>query len=524
MIARLLSLFAAIAASCALAAATSAAEITIGLGAEVTTLDPHYLNAAPNNSIAEQIFDTLIRHDARQRLIPGLAESWRVVDDLTWEFKLRKGVKFHDGSDFTAADVVFSLDRPAALASPGGFTIYTRALTEKIIIDPYTIRLKTATPYPNMPTDMGGVIIVSSKIAKGATTADFDSGKATIGTGPWKLVRFGKGDRIELARNDGYWGGKAPWDKVTLRLITSDPSRIAALLAGDVQLIEVVPTADYARLKNNNDISIFTTTSNRMIHLHLDSHRDRSPFVTDKTGKPLDKNPLQDARVRRAISKAINRPAIVERVMEGVAIPAGQLVPNDGFFGYVPDLKPEPFDPDGAKKLLAEAGYPDGFGITLHGPNNRYVNDEQIVQAIAQMLTRIGIVTRVETLPFSVYVSRANKLEFSAALLGWGVTTGEATYPLRSLVATYNRDKGLGTWNWGRYSNPKMDALLEQGLATVDNARREKLLQQATELVINDYGLDPLHYQVNTWAARKGLVYTPRTDERTYAHEVRPAP
>ena len=137
-------------------------------------------------------------------------------------------------------------------------------------------------------------------------------------------------------------------------------------------------------------------------------------------------------------------------------------------------MKPEPFDPEGARKLLAEAGYPDGFAITLHGPNNRYVNDDQIVQAVAQMLTRVGIATKVETLPFSVYVSRANKVEFSAALLGWGVSTGEATYPLRSLIATYNQAKGLGTWNWGRYSNPQMDALLEQGLATVDNAQAGK--------------------------------------------------
>ena len=270
-----------------------------------------------------------------------------------------------------------------------------------------------------------------------------------------------------------------------------------------------MPPADYAKLKNNKDITIFTTISNRMIHLHLDSSRDKSPFITDRAGKPLEKNPFKDARVRKAISKAINRPAIVERVMDGLAIPAGQLMP-EGFFGVSPNLKPEPFDPEGARKLLAEAGYPDGFGITLHGPNNRYVNDDQIVQAVAQMLTRVGIATRVEALPFSVYVSRAAKLDFSAALLGWGVSTGEATYPLRSLVATYSQAKGFGTFNWGRYSNPQMDALLEQGLATVDNAKREKLLQQATELVINDTGLIPLHYQVNTWAARKGLVYTPR--------------
>lgn len=514
-----------IAASLALTALTPAqgAELVIGLGADVTSIDPHNNNAAPNNSIAEQIFNKLIENDARQSPKPGLAESWRTVDDLTWEFKLRRGVKFHDGADFTAADVAFSIARPGIINTPGGFTIFTRSITEKIIVDPYTIRLKTATPYPNLPIDMAGLIIVSSVAAKGALAADFDSGKATIGTGPWKFVRYVKGDRIELARNDNYWGPKPPWDKVTFRLITSDPSRVAALLAGDVQMIEVIPPADYAKLKTNKDIAIFTTISNRMIHLHVDSNRDKSPFITDKAGRPLEKNPFKDARVRKAVSKAINRNAMVERVMDGLAIPAGQLVP-EGFFGVSPNLKPEPFDPDGAKKLLAEAGYPDGFGITLHGPNNRYVNDDQIVQAVAQMLTRVGIATKVETLPFSVYVSRANKLEFSAALLGWGVSTGEATYPLRSLIATNNPAKGLGTWNWGRYSNPQVDALLEQGLATVDNAKREKLLQQATELVINDTGLIPLHYQVNTWAARKGLTYTPRTDERTYAHDVRAAP
>ena len=443
MILRLL--IAALLALTALAPA-HAADLVIGLGADVTSIDPHNNNAAPNNSIAEQIFNKLIENDARQNPKPGLAESWRTVDDLTWEFKLRRGVKFHDGSDFTAADVAFSIERPGIINTPGGFTIFTRSITEKIIVDPYTIRLKTGAPYPNLPIDMSGLIIVSSVAAKGALAADFDSGKATIGTGPWKFVRYTKGDRIELARNDNYWGPKPPWDKVTFRLITSDPSRVAALLAGDVQMIEAIPPADYAKLKTNKDIAIFTTISNRMIHLHLDSNRDKSPFITDKAGKPLEKNPFKDARVRKAVSKAINRNAIVERVMDGLAIPAGQLVP-EGFFGVSPNLKPEPFDPEGAKKLLTEAGYPDGFGITLHGPNNRYVNDDQIVQAVAQMLTRVGIATKVETLPFSVYVSRANKVEFSAALLGWGVSTGEATYPLRSLIATNNPAKGLGTWN-----------------------------------------------------------------------------
>jgi peptide/nickel transport system substrate-binding protein len=191
-------------------------------------------------------------------------------------------------------------------------------------------------------------------------------------------------------------------------------------------------------------------------------------------------------------------------------------------FGYVPGLKPEAYDPEGARKLLAEAGYPEGFGLTLHAPNNRYVNDEQVAQAIAQMLSRIGIVTKVDAMPSAVYFTRANKLEFSLMLVGWGSDTAEASSPLKALLATFNNDKGMGQANRGRYSSAKMDALLDQALATVDDARREKLLQQATEVAMSDTGIITLYHQENLWATRKGVVYTPRADERTFAHEFRP--
>ena len=504
--------------------AAIAADLAIGLSTEVTSLDPHYHNLTPNNNVAEHIFETLVTKTPKSQLKPALAESWRAIDDLTWEFKLRKGVKFHDGSDFTARDVVFSLDRTATVPnSPSPFTIYTKQITEKIIVDPLTIRLKTAAPYPLMPNDMSTVFIVSSNAAKGASTEDFNTGKAAIGTGTFKFVRYLKGDRVELARNERYWGVKPVWEHVTLRLIPSDPSRVAALLAGDVRAIENVPTADLARLQKNPDITVSRAVSHRLIYLHLDTNRDRSPFVTDKAGKPLDKNPLKDLRVRQAISKAINRPAIVERVMEGAAVATGQLM-ADGMFGYASALKPERYDPEGAKKLLADAGYPDGFGLTLHGPNDRYVNDDQICQAIAQMLARIGIATRVETLPSSVYFSRAQKLDFSLMLVGWASDTAEVSSPLKSLLATFDPKKGMGAANRGRYSNPKMDQLLEQGLATVDDSRREKILIQATEVAVNDLGIIPLHHQVNLWGSRKGITYIPRTDERTLAFEFKPAP
>ena len=513
-----------IAAACLAAAVlcaplTHAADISIALGSDVTSMDPHYHNLTPNNNVAEHIFETLVTKDPRSKLKPALAESWRAVDDLTWEFKLRKGVKFHDGGDFTAQDVVFSLDRvPNVPNSPSSFAAYSKQIIEKIIVDPLTLRFKTATPYPLMPNDMSTIFILSARVAKGAATEDFNSGKATIGTGPFRFVRYAKGDRIEFTRNETYWGAKPAWDKVTLRVITADPTRVAALLAGDVRAIENVPTSDIARIAKSNDLTLYRTVSHRLMYIHLDGNRDRSPHVFDKAGKPLEKNPLKDIRVRKAISKAINRQALVERVMEGAAVTTGQLMP-EGMFGYSSTLKTEPYDLEGAKKLLAEAGYPDGFAMTLHAPNDRYVNDEQIAQALAQLLARVGIATRVEAMPSSVYFSRATKLEFSFMLLGWAADTAEVSSPLKALLATFDTSKGMGTANRGRYSNAKMDALLAQALAIVDDSKRERVLQQATEIAISELGIIPLYHQHNVWATRKGVTYAARTDERTLAHE-----
>src|SRR5581483_3851873 len=231
---------------------------------------------------------------------------------------------------------------PKVPNSPSPFTAYTKQIVKTEVVDPYTIRFKTATPYPLMPSDLTQVFIVSKK-AENASTDEFNSGKAAIGTGPYKLVRYAKGDRIELARFDGYWGGKTPWDKVTMRLLPQAAARVAALLAGDVQVIEAVPSSDIARLKQDKRIALYRTVVDRLIYLHLDSNRDASPFVTDKDGNGLTRNPLKDPRVRHALSLAIDRNAIVERVMEGEAVPSGQLVP-DFLFGASKNLKPDKYD------------------------------------------------------------------------------------------------------------------------------------------------------------------------------------
>jgi peptide/nickel transport system substrate-binding protein len=513
---------AAVLASLPLAAA-AAQDLRIAVGADVTSIDPHFFNLFPNNNIAEHIFDKLVQMDPDSKMIPGIATSWKPLDELTWEFKLRKGVRFHDGSELTAEDVAFSIDRVGQIPnSPGPFVAYTKAIVAKQIVDPYTIRFKTAAPHPLMPNDLSTIYIVSKKVATGASTEDFNTGKATIGSGRFKFVRYASGDRVELVRNDAYWGDKAQWDKVQFKIIKNEAARVAALLSGDVDAIENVPTQDLARLKKDPKFNVTSKISHRVIYFNFDHLERSSPFVTGKDGKPLATNPLRDVRVRRAISKAINRPAIAERVMEGQADPSGQLV-SEKLFGHVPGLKAEPYDPEGAKRLLAEAGYPDGFNLTIHGPAGRYVNDEKIVQAVAQMLTRVGIAAKVETAPMAPYSGRAAKQEYSFHMVGWGASTGEASSPLRSLLATFNRDKGLGAVNWGRYSNAKVDYVIEQALQQVDDDNRRAMLQQATKLSMDDLGIMPIHFQYTIWATRKGVSYLPRTDEYTLAFQFKPA-
>ena len=503
---------------------TQAQELRIGLASEPTAMDPHFHNLGPNNSMSSHLFDALVLQDEKQNLKPGLALSWQPIDDTTWEFKLRQGVMFHDGSPFTAADVAFTFGRaPNVEGSPSSFGTYIKGKTVEII-DDHTIHIKTAAPYPLMANDVSTVHIISKKNAMGAKTADYNAGKAAIGTGPYKFSEYVPGDRIVLERNEDYWGEKSAWQKVTFKPIKSGPSRVAALLAGDVDMIEQVPTIDIPRLKNEASVTLSQGVSNRVIYLHLDHNRDDSPFVKSKDGGAI-KNPLKDKRVRQAISKAIYRDAIVDRVMEGVAIKAGQLLP-EGFFGVSDSLQPVDYDPEGAKQLLADAGVGDGFQLTIHGPNDRYINDAKIAEAIGQMLTRLGIKAEVVTMPRSVYFKRASRggpdgtPEFSFILVGWGSGTGEASSPLKSLIHTYDKERGFGASNRGRYSNSEIDTLIEQALATVDDNKRQDLLAKATEMAIEDVAIIPLHYQVNTWAAKQGLKYKARTDERTRAMEV----
>ncbi|HLX23158.1 MAG TPA: ABC transporter substrate-binding protein [Usitatibacter sp.] len=499
-------------------------EVSVGLQAAITSIDPHYHNLSPNNSLLLHIYEPLVFRDPNGKLAPGLAVSWRAVDDLTWEFKLRKGVKFHDGSPFTAEDVVATYKRvPNVPNSPSSMATFVKPIVETKIVDPYTIVFKTAAPHVLLPSDLAAVDIIPKAVAEKATTEEFNSGKAAIGTGPYRFVEYIPNQRVVMKANYGYWGGEEPWDKVTFKILSNPAARVAALLSGDVQMIETVPTADIARLSSDKNFALADKVSNRVIYVHLYQWNDRAaPGVTAKDGSPLGRNPFMDPRVRKALSIAINREAIDDRIMEKRAVPAGQLLP-DSFYGTSKKLKPPKYDPESAKKLLAEAGYPNGFALTVYGTNNRYINDDKIAQALAQFYSRIGIEAKVETMPSSVYFTRATKGEFGYMLLGWGTESCEQGSSLRSLLATQDAAKGMGITNRAHYSNPVFDKQLTDALMTMDDKKREGMIQQAAETVMNDTGLIPIHYEVSTWATAKGYKYTPRVDQYTLVTDLKPA-
>ncbi len=508
-----------------LASGAQAQTLRMGVGAQVTSLDPEYHNISPNNAFASMVFDALVAMDGNSRLRPGLALSWKPIAPDEWEFKLRPNVTFQNGKPFTADDVAFTLSRiPTIVNSPGSYSTYIYSIDKVDIVDPLTIRFHTKGPDPLLPADLSQVWILNRAADTGATTDDFNSGKATIGTGPFRVTSVKFGDRVELDRNDTYWGPKPDWAHVSYRQVTNEASRAAALLSGDVDFIDQVPTSDIAKMQKEPKIHLSEADSLRVVYIAMDQMRTGpSPYITDNDGKPLAQNPLKDVRVRKALSLAIDRDAEVARIMEGVATPTVQFMAK-GTYGYVPDLQPPHADPAAARKLLADAGYPQGFHITLHGPNDRYPNDFRIVQGVAQMWTRIGVQTKVETLPYAVFITRASRQEYSAFLVSWGTSTGEPGAGLRSCVATYDAAHGMGSVNRARYSNPEFDKQLVAAMQILDDDKREAMLQEATRTVMNDAGIIPIHLQKNVWAMRKGLIHDDRVDELTRAQDVHPGP
>ena len=489
--------------------------LRVGMAAPNTTLDPHLQSNAPNNAVASHIFDALVTNDAASRSTPGLAESWRRTDDTHWEFTLRGDARFSDGAPFTSEDAIASLRRATELPSTASFRTYTRSIKAMAARGPNTLLIETDGPDPLLLNSISRIRMIAAKHAA-ATTADFNSGAAAIGSGAFILRGNTPGSAIQLARHGGWWGPRLPWDEVVLRMVTDDGARLAALLSGDLDIIEALPSQSAGRVRSNPRLQVIRGISSRVVYLGFDFHRDVTPFATAADGSPLARNPFKDKRVRQALNLAINRQALADRVMEGDAVAASQFLPK-GQPGTSDRLEVPAYDPARARALLAEAGYPQGFRLTLHGPNDRYINDAKIVQAVAQMFSRIGIETRAEVMPWTTYASRNPRGEFSMFLSAWGVNTGETSNPLKAIVATYNRNAGMGASNAGRYSDPAVDRLLQQALQTMDDGARNALLAEASRIVFEDVAIIPLHHEVSAWAARTGITYETRNDQYTLA-------
>ncbi|MGG5823633.1 ABC transporter substrate-binding protein [Falsiroseomonas sp. HW251] len=336
------------------------------------------------------------------------------------------------------------------------------------------------------------------------------------------MVSWSRGEVIRLTRNDAYWGTAEPWQRAALRNIAQPAGRVAALLAGDVDLIDAAPPQDLPRLGADTRLRVSTLVAPAVAGFHLDMTERVPPGIRGADGQPLARNPLTDLRVRQALSLGINREAIVERVMGGQARLASQFMPP-GTYGYAASLSPTPYEPERARALLAEAGYPQGFQLTVHCQNNRFVNDEQICQAVAQMLTRIGVRTGVDAMPHIVHVSRGRNREFSVWTGLWNVETGEPTSPLLTLLGSVDEVRGRGQFNRGRYSSATFDALLDEALTELDDGRREALLVRATEIAFrDDVALIPLHHQMHLWAHRANRRHLPRLDGYTRAMDLKP--
>ncbi|MBC7800927.1 MAG: ABC transporter substrate-binding protein [Gemmatimonadaceae bacterium] len=501
-----------LAAGCAKA---SAADLRVGIKAD-PTIDPHFLYLAPNIAIARHMFDPLVGTDASARAIPRLAVSWKALSDTEWEFKLRPGVRFHDGSLLTADDVVFSFSRVRTLPNnPNSYAAGLRSISSVTAVDPATVRITTDAPNPVLPVQVRIISIVSATAALGAMPADFASGRAAVGTGPFRFAQFQPGDRLTVRRNEQYWGPAPAWDTVTFRVLANDSARVAALLARDVDAIDVVPPRDAARLRQTQGIEVFTRESDRIIYLALNSLPERMTWFTDRAGAPLDRNPFRDARVRLAVSKAIDRRALVERGVDGLGVPAAQMAPS-GFDGFDPTAQIEIPDPAGARALLTDAGYPNGFGITLHCPNGRYVNDSGICQLLGSMLSRVGIMTQVDAQPPSMFFTRIRPSDLQSALMmiGWGLGGGSALSALTDAMHSYDTGTGLGANTRGTNS-PEMDGFIKQASREFDAERRTSLMLQAMAVSRRDTIVVPLYAEMTVLAARKGITIEPRADQQT---------
>ncbi|MDF1483737.1 ABC transporter substrate-binding protein [Ramlibacter sp. H39-3-26] len=501
------TLLAAVAA-CALAAACLPAQaqtVRIANQGDALSMDPHSLNESLQLSITGNVYEPLVGRNKDLSLAPALATGWKQTSPTVWRFELRKGVQFHDGTPFTADDVLFTFARIAGEGSD--MQSYANDIKEVRKVGGYAVEIETKGPFPILPDVLSQVLIMSRKWceANNATkpvdrrkgienTASFKAN----GTGPYRLRERQPNVRTAFVRNGNYWGkieGNA--QEVVFTPIANAATRVAALVSGEVDVMEPVPVQDIARINASPNARVITGPELRTIFLGMDQKRDELLYSSVK-----GKNPFKDKRVRQAFYQAIDMNGIQRTVMRGASRPTALMV-GPGINGWTAEQdKRLPYDPEAARKLMAEAGYPNGFEVAMNCPNDRYVNDGQICQAVAANLARIGVKINLQAETKGTYFPKILRRDTSFYLLGWTPSTYDAHNALNALMRCAD-DKGAGQFNLGAYCNPKVDELTLQIQAETDKTKRDAMIRQAFAIHAEDIGHLPLHQQSLAWGVSK---------------------
>ena len=480
------------------------------------TLDPHAMNEELTMTMLSQIYEPLVTRDQRMELKPHLATSWEAVEPTLWRFQLREGVRFHDGSVLTAEDVAFSINRSRHPVSP--FRIFVGLIREARAVGPLTVEIETTAPDPILVPKLTSVLVMSRAWAEQhnvRSPQDMSTrvtNYATVnanGTGPYRLRTREPDVRTVLEAHQGWWGPReGNVTEVIYRPIANDATRIAALLSGELDLVIDPPLQDVERLRRTPGITLMQTNEFRTVFFAPDVFREELLY-SDVRGA----NPFRDRRVRQALYQALDVEAIRSRVMRGFAVITGTSI-APGNTGWRADLDVRrPYDPEAARRLLAEAGYPNGFGFTMDCPNNRYIADEQICTAAAAMWARIGVRARVNAIPRQIYFPKTYNLDVSFYLIGINSPFLDSIYGASGVLET-RTEGGGGTSNYGRYSNPEVDRLIQAARTEMDPARREEMLHRVFEIEREDVAIIPLHHQVIVYAMRGNIAMTQRSDNR----------
>ena len=486
---------------------------------DIPTLDIHSQNNALGNGVHASIYDSLVYYNSKTfKVEPRLATSWREVTPTQVRFTLRKGVKFSDGSDLTADDVVFSIDRARARTS--NFQIYTQGIARAVKVDAHTVDVMLGGPNPVLLNQMTELRIMSKAWAeknKSLEPKDIRTKDETfahrnaMGSGPFMVKEWQPDQRLVLVKNPNWWGWKDAPSNVTEIVYTpikNEATRAAALLSGEVDFVLDPSPQDLARMRANPNLKVIDGVENRTIFLGMDQFRDELPGSNVK-----GKNPLKDVKVRKALYQAIDIDTIHKVTMRGLSQPTGALV-SPQVAGWTEGVhKRFPYSPDEARKLLAEAGYPQGFEVDFACPNNRYINDEEICQAVTAMWAKVGVKAKLRTLPLVTYFPMIQRYEASIYMLGWGVPTFDALYSLQSLTRSVGTG-GDGNYNVGRYSNQRMDYVVDRIKTETDLPVRNRLLTEGLQLQNDTVAHIPLHNQVIPWAMKKGIDVVHRADNR----------